>query len=207
MANFISAVGRVVVRPALIRFKVETNNVKVAKEAGDVAVRITQELGSTSVKLGTIYAGYQLVKPPIDAAVTRACGGPRDDQENPEIRPGCLHVLLRCLTDKRFLEVLEDYESGKIKQRLQKELSQVGFEVEGLTIEIENMEEVNKIKAAINERYGNQYWVHKSLISNINFESKKKEKLLGLYRFITFRFLGFQSLAIQLSIHGFLETQ
>ena len=158
MANFFFGLRRVF----RLSFIIKADNVKVARELGDVAVRVVQELGSTSVKLGTIYAGYQLAKPPIDAAVTSAFGGPRDDQEDPEIRPGCLHVLLRCLTDKRFLEVLEDYESGTTKQRLQKELSQVGFEVEGLKIEIENMEEVNKIKAAINKRYGNQYWVHKS---------------------------------------------
>ncbi len=163
-------------------FIIKADNVKVAKELGDVAVRVVQEVGSTSVKLGALYSGHQLLKSRIDVAVKRTFDGPRDDQEDPKTTPGCLHVLLRCLTDTRFLEVLEDYESGKIKQRLQKELSRVGIKVEGLKIEIENMEEVDKTKGdIIQKRYENQYWMHKSLISNINFESKKEEELLGLY--------------------------
>jgi hypothetical protein len=57
-----------------------------------------------------------------------------------------------------------------------------GIEVEGLKVEIENMEEVGKTKAAIHEkklrlcmkRYTNQKMVHeKVVISNINFEMKK----------------------------------
>ena len=166
MAQLFSEVATATLRGGPFSVTINTENVQVAEVLGDAAVRITQELGSTSVKLGTIYAGCELAKPPIDAAVTSAFGGPRDDQEKPKIRPGSLHVLLRCLTDERFLEVLADYESGRIKQRLQKELSQIGIEVEGLNIEIENMEEVNKTKAAINERYGNQYGMHK----NFNFK-------------------------------------
>ena len=89
-----------------ISFIISTDSTEVAKD-----------LLCTAVKLGAMYATYRLVRPLIDAAVTKALGGnERDDQEVPEIRPGCLHVLLRCLTDERFLEVLEDYESGKIKQ-------------------------------------------------------------------------------------------
>ncbi len=41
----------------------------------------------------------------------------------------------------------------KMKERLQKEFSQVGIKVGGLKVEIENMEEVNEIKEAINKRY------------------------------------------------------
>ncbi len=76
-----------------------------------------------------------------------------DHDQQIDIRPGCLHVDLHCLTDERFLEVLEDYESGEIKERLQKEFTEVGIKVEGLKVAIDNMEEVNQIKAAINKRY------------------------------------------------------
>jgi hypothetical protein len=87
-------------------------------------------------------------------------------------------------TAERFLEVWEDYESGGITKRLQKEFSEVGIEVEGLKVEIENMEEVENTKAAINKRYRNQYRVHeKVFISNINFETKKAVKRLSLYSF------------------------
>ena len=97
-----------------------------------------------------MYATYRLVRPLIDAAVTKALGGnERDDQEVPEIRPGCLHVLLRCLTDERFLKVLEDYESGKIKQCLEEELLKAGIKTKGLEIKIENMKEVQERKVAI----------------------------------------------------------
>ena len=82
----------------------------------------------------------------------KGLGGERDDQDVPDIKPGSLHVLLCCFTDERFLEVLADYESGRIKERLQKEFSEVGIEVEGMTVEIENMEEVEKTRAAIKKR-------------------------------------------------------
>jgi hypothetical protein len=52
---------------------------------------------------------------------------------------------------------LENYESVRIKERLQKEFSEVGIEVEGMTVEIENMKEVEKTRAAINKRYRNHY--------------------------------------------------
>ena len=113
---------------------------------------VVKDLCSTAVKLGVIYATYHLVRPLIDAAVTKALGGnERDDQEVREIRPGCLHVLLRCLTDERFLEVLEDYVSGKIKQRLKKEFLEVGIKTKGLKIKIENIKEVEERKSAITE--------------------------------------------------------
>ncbi len=188
MAKFLVGLGKAALQGGPFSFTINTENVQVAEVLGDAAVRIAQELGSTAVKLGAIYAGYQLLKPVIDGAVKRGFGGPRDDEEVREIRPGSLHVLLRCSTDKRFLEVLADYESGRIKQRLQKELSQVGFEVEGLKIEIENMEEVNEIKAAINQkRYGNQYVMHKSF--NFKYQFLKQEKCKTL-RFICIWKLG-----------------
>jgi hypothetical protein len=56
------------------------------------------------------------------------------------------------LTDERFLEVWTDYESGKMKERLQEEFSESGIEIEGLKIEIENLEEVNETKEAIESR-------------------------------------------------------
>ena len=133
-------------------FKIAADNVELARALGDVTVRVIHECGNVAVKLGAIYAGYNLLKPIITAAITNAFGGQRDDQDVGEPKPGSLRVLLRCFTDGRFLEVLADYESGGVKQRLQKELAAVGLNVEGLKVEIENMEEVNKRKTAIKER-------------------------------------------------------
>ena len=70
-----------------------------------------------------------------------------------DIRPGSLHVKLLCFTDERFLEVWADYESGRIKERLQEGFTQSGIELEGLIIEIENLEEVNQTKTDIEIRY------------------------------------------------------
>ena len=116
------------------------------------STEVVKDLCCTAVKLGAMYATYRLVRPLIDAAVTKALGGnERDDQEVREIRPGCLHVLLRCLTDERFLEVLEDYESDKIKQCLEEELLKAGIKTKGLEIKIENVKEVEERKSAITE--------------------------------------------------------
>ena len=100
----------------------------------------------TAVTLGAIYAGYKLIAKKIDGAVSRGLGGERDDQKIRDIKPGSLHVLLHCFTDQRLLEVLEDFESGRMKERLEKEFSKIGIEVEGLKIEIDNIEEVMKRK-------------------------------------------------------------
>ena len=121
---------------------ISTDNVQVAKE-----------VCRTVTTLGALYFGYKLMKPLIEGAVNKGLGGERDDQEVRGIRPGSLHVQLHCFTDKRFLEVLADFESGRMKERLQDGFSQVGIKVEGLKIEIENMVEVKETKEAINMRY------------------------------------------------------
>ena len=110
----------------------------------------------TAVTLGAIYAGYKLIAKAIDGAVSRGLGGERDDQLIRDIKPGSLHVLLHCFTDQRLLEVLEDFESGRMKERLEKEFSKIGIEVEGLKIEIDNIEEVKKRKE---QMYGGFLWV------------------------------------------------
>ena len=51
------------------------------------------------------------------------------------------------------MEVLKDYESGKMKKRLEEELSRVGIEVEGMKVKIKNMEKVVETKKAIDIRY------------------------------------------------------
>ena len=99
-----------------------------------------------AVTLGTIYAGYKLIAKAIDGAISRGLGGERDDQEIRDIKPGSLRVLLHCFTDQRFLEVLKDFESGTMKDRLEKEFLEIGIKLEGLKVEIDNIEEVKKRK-------------------------------------------------------------
>ena len=100
----------------------------------------------TAVTLGSIYAGYKLIAKAIDGAVSQGLGGERDDQEILDIGPGSLHVLLYCFTDQRFLEVLEDFECGTMKERLEKEFLEIGIKLEGFKIKIDNIEEVKKRK-------------------------------------------------------------
>ena len=129
----------------------------IGKEIGpDVKKGLGIGLGvglGLGLSLGALYSSYKVLQPVIKRAITKGCGGERDDQEVRDIRPGSLHVVLHCSTDERFLEVLVDYESGRMKERLQEELSQVGIQVEGLKVKIENMEMVNETKKSINKRY------------------------------------------------------
>ena len=129
-----------------ISINISTDNVEVALQALKV-------VGITATTLGALYVGYDLMRLRIKAAVKKAAGGERDDQADPDIKPGSLHVKLHCLTDERFLEVFADYESGRMKERLQEEFSQIGIKVKGLKVEIENVEEVNETKKAIHKRY------------------------------------------------------
>ena len=163
MAESFSDVGKAAARGALdasleyikspqggkILVHISTDNIEVAKELCKLGGYVG--LGIGAVTLGTLF-GYKFLKPVIEHAVKVVLGDERDDQDVEEIRPGSLHVLLHCLTDERLLELLEDFESGKIKERLLQEFSLAGIEVKGLKIEIENMKEVNEIKAAIKKR-------------------------------------------------------
>jgi hypothetical protein len=177
-------------RGGAFSFAVSTSSVLVVKEICGAVVGVTKELGGANanaveitkevcgatVTLALIYTGYQLLRPFIDGAVKKALGGERKDQKVEDIKPGSLHVLFRCFTDERFLEVLADFESGGIDERLQKEFSEVGIEVEGLKVKIENMEEVEKTKAAINKRYIEIYkWcIKKSSFQILISKGRKK---------------------------------
>jgi hypothetical protein len=133
-------------------------------------VQVARDVCKTITTLGAMYFGYKLLNPLIESAVTRVLGGKRDDQEFQStvtrelgnegddqevrgIRPGSLQVQLHCFTDERFLEVLADHESGRMKERLQKEFSQIGIKEKELKVVIENMVEVNKTKEVICKRY------------------------------------------------------
>ena len=134
-----------------ISFHCSTDNIVVARELCKLSGYVSLGFGATS--LCALY-GYRFLKPLIKDAFNAAFGGRRGDQKVKDVRPGeSLHVLLRCYTDERFLEVLEDYENGGISERLQKEFSRIGIQVDGLEIEIENMAEVEKRKAIIKKRY------------------------------------------------------
>ncbi len=121
------------------------------------SVRMVRDVGITAaVALGGVYAAYKIIEPLVFVgAVTKGLGGERKDQEIRNIERGSLRILLRCLTDERYLEVLEDFESERMRDRLQKEFLEIGIEIKGMKIEIINIEEVNETKEAIDKRYNN----------------------------------------------------
>ncbi|XP_028397099.1 uncharacterized protein LOC114520948 [Dendronephthya gigantea] len=116
-------------------------------------VRLAKDIGLGTVTLIDIFNACTKAHPSVfQDTLKRGFGDEKDDQKFGEISQGCLLVPLHCLTDERFLEVLDDFESGRLKKRLLTEFSQIGVEIEGLEIEIKNMEEVNKTKDKIKRK-------------------------------------------------------
>ena len=72
-------------------------------------------------------------------------GAHAPDPQVEEIRRGSLLVKLRCHTSQSFLQFISDYESQKVKRRLEEELSKVRF-TEELSVTIENAEEIEEHK-------------------------------------------------------------
>ena len=146
---------------------------------------MVRDVGITAaVTLGGVYAAYKIIEPRVfGGAVTEGLGGERMDQEVRNIEPGSLLILLHCLTDERYLEVLEDFDSGRMRDRLKKEFLEIGIEVKGMKIEIINTKEVNETKEAIDKRYNNHVsncqralLNFKRTVSNVN----KHEKMFAV---------------------------
>ena len=95
----------------------------------------------------SMFGAYRIVN-----VVIQALGGEREDQNIEDITEGSLLVLLRCFTNERFLEVFEDYKSGRMKNRLNREFLDIGIETEGMVLDIENIEELEVEAAAIRMR-------------------------------------------------------
>lgn len=132
-------------------FEVDVGTVELAEEVVGVARYATK----AGIALGAIYL-IPRYQPIIRDAIVSALGGVRQyAQHIVRTWTGSLHFVLRCFTDDRFLEILRDYESGKIKKRLEEEFLKVGIKTTGLELKIDNMEEVEETKATINKRYGN----------------------------------------------------
>ena len=142
MAESLSGIAGEALR-ATIAGEFSGGRISITIGANYVAVR---DIGIDAVSLGTLYAGYQIIARRMDDAVKRALGGERDDQGDPDISPGSLHVQLHCYTKKRFLEVLAEYKSGRMKTRLQEEFFKAGIEVKGLTVGMKDLAEKDKTR-------------------------------------------------------------
>ena len=131
-----------------IEFTLEANNVELPNEmyraAGYAAV-------GAATTLVALYARPYL-RNIITEAIERAFV--QTGAQIQRIFTGSLHVVLNCSTGDNFLEVIADHKKGKIKQSLEKEFLKSNIKVEGLKVEIKNMQEVNKRKEAIEvEKY------------------------------------------------------
>ena len=111
-------------------------------------------MAGSAVTLGGIYAYYKYKSRALELekAIKRGVVGEGNDKEVCNIRQGSLHILLHCSTDESFLDVLEDFNSGRMKERLQEKFFDIGIETFGLVVEIENIAEVTEKAAAIRER-------------------------------------------------------
>ncbi|XP_028400657.1 uncharacterized protein LOC114523822 [Dendronephthya gigantea] len=124
-------------------FRVTAKHVKVITDMNIIA----------DVTLGELIDTMEIINPAVfQKATKRSFGDERDDQEFKKFKKGSLLVPLHCFTDEGFLEVLDDFKSGRLKERLLKEFSLIGVTVEGMEIEIVNMDEVNKTEEAIMKR-------------------------------------------------------
>ena len=149
MAESLSEVGKAAGHA--IAGQISCSGGKISITISSNSAQSVRDLCITAVTLGAIYAGYKLIAKKMDGAVSRGLGGERDDQEIRDIKPGSLRILLHCLTDQRFLDVLDDFECGKMKKRLEKEFLEIGIKLEGLKVEIDNIEEVKKRKEQMYE--------------------------------------------------------
>ena len=141
----------------------------------NINAQMVRDLCITDQRLSGIDNGYQLLARKINAAISKSFGGERDDQEIQET-PGSLNVRLRCFTDQRFLEVLEEYESGRMKVCLLKEFLEIGIELEGLNVGLENIEEVETRKAMINKRLSLSPLDRKCSLASHRSHFNKKEQ-------------------------------
>ena len=130
----------------LIEFIIQVDNVELSEELREYGKYVAVD-GATTLAVLYRVKRYQ---PPILTSVLNVFRG--DHQKDPQFNIESQHVSLDCSTNARFLEVLKDHESGKIRESLEKEFSDFGFKIEGLKVEIEN-KEVYKRKEAIQKRY------------------------------------------------------
>ncbi|XP_028396949.1 uncharacterized protein LOC114520815 [Dendronephthya gigantea] len=133
---------------------------ELSSDGGVIVFRITAEMARKdkdkvldTVSLVEILYSCEQIKPSVFHEALEKGFGDKTDQKFGVVKPTCLLVPLYCLSDERFLEVLDDFESGRLKQRLLEEFSQFRDEIKIMEIELMKMEEVNKTKDDIKRKY------------------------------------------------------
>ncbi|CAB4015069.1 Hypothetical predicted protein [Paramuricea clavata] len=103
-----------------------TNEVTVASSSygGSISISFNSDnvqmtrgevINMNGAKLRGIYRTSKMVAQLLDGVILKVLGGARDEQEVQIINPEYIHVLVQCYTDERFVEVLADHDSGRMK--------------------------------------------------------------------------------------------
>ena len=122
---------------------IEPHKIEFHLKASTEVVKYAVGIGVVSI--GAIYC-YPELKSAVLGVLEKVIGKVQD------VTAGSLHFSLYC-NDSQFLEIMKDYESGRIKQRLEEEFLKVGIKTTDLELEIENMKEIEERKKAIKLRY------------------------------------------------------
>jgi len=133
-------------------------------EAARVAMEFSASVSTTGVSVSlkidnTILAGvisvgalslaayYLANRRPVETAVRNGLEGRNEagvvDPQVRNIDEGSILVELYCHSEHSFIQFVEDFEAGKVEQRLQKEFTNIGYQ-EQLRVTIENADEVYK---------------------------------------------------------------
>lgn len=116
---------------------------------GTVSVKIDNIILAGVLGVGALsLAAYYVSKTrPVENAIrngleirNEACVA---DPEVRNIEEGSILVELHCHSEHSFIKFVEDFEAGKVKRRLEKEFTKIGFQEE-LRVTIENADEVYK---------------------------------------------------------------
>ena len=116
----------------------------------DVRITISESVRTTGVATGGLYELYNSIdsiKEKIMCILKkifeRVVGG-RIDPKILNISKGSLLVILRCYSPQSFLQFLDDYETGRVKERLNEEFSKIG--IGNVILKIGNAVEIEEKK-------------------------------------------------------------
>ena len=100
-------------------------------------------IGVGALSLGAFYLANRLSSERAirEALEARNEAGVVDPQVR-NIEQGSILVDLHCHSEKSFLEFVEDFKNEKVRNRLEKEFTKLGFQ-ENLHVTIRNIDEVN----------------------------------------------------------------
>lgn len=119
-----------------------------------VTVKIDNTIlaGVISVGALSLAAYYLKNKRPVETALRNGLESRNEaGQVDPEVRnieSGSILVKLHCYSEHSFIQFVEDFDDGKVSQRLSKEFTEIGYPGQ-INVTIENGDEVYKKVEAV----------------------------------------------------------